>query len=163
MTVERDAAPAGWFRKPALGRPRPAVRPHYDGLPSMAGRAGHERRREPPGWRSPKGFSDAPTRKHGLRGQKSRWWRAERRRAFEKNARTKQYGRAAWRATPSIVRGAKREGGLPGASNNTGDDARLLHFTLQGRVERKRLLALPHPHRRLVSRACCRTPKTSTR
>ena len=108
MTVERDAAPAGWFRKPALGRPRPAVRPHYDGLPSMAGRAGHERRREPPGWRSPKGFSDAPTRKHGLRGQKSRWWRAERRRAFEKNARTKQYGRAAWRATPSIVSGGRK-------------------------------------------------------
>ena len=131
-----DAAPAGWFRKPALGRPRPAVRPHYDGLPSMAGCAGHEGWREPPGWKSPSGFSGAPARKHGLRGQKSRWWRAERRRAFEKNARTKQYGRAAWRATPSIVRGAcppkprgrrrkgKREGGLPGASNNTGDGAR---------------------------------------
>ena len=44
-----DAAPAGGARNPAPGRPRVAVRPHYGGLPSMAGRGADEGGRKPAG------------------------------------------------------------------------------------------------------------------
>lgn len=45
----RDAAPARVFRTHAPGRPRVTVRPHYEGLPSMAGRGPGEGRRKRPG------------------------------------------------------------------------------------------------------------------
>ena len=57
------AAPAGGARNPALGRPRPAVRPHYGGLPLMAGRGGDEGRRKLPGSGAPGG--PVAARKHG--------------------------------------------------------------------------------------------------
>ena len=40
--AERDAAPARWPCRPIPGRPWAAVRPHYGGLPSVAGRDGHK-------------------------------------------------------------------------------------------------------------------------
>ena len=66
-----DAAPAGGARNPAPGGPGQAVRPHYDGLPSMAGCAGREGWREPPGLERPKASSADPARKCGLRGLKN--------------------------------------------------------------------------------------------
>ncbi len=42
----KGPAPAGVARSHALGRPWPAVRPHYGGLPSMAGRGGRRRAAE---------------------------------------------------------------------------------------------------------------------
>ena len=47
--MEPGAAPAGGARNPAPGRPRVAVRPHYEGLPLMAGRDADEGRRKLPG------------------------------------------------------------------------------------------------------------------
>src|SRR3954471_20751170 len=64
VRAERDAAPAGRLRQPALGRPRVPVRPHYEGLPSMAGRGWDEGGRKPAGWGRPLGRS-VPARKNG--------------------------------------------------------------------------------------------------
>ena len=61
--VEQDAAPAGWFRNPALGRPGVAVRSHYGGLPLMAGRGVDEGRRKLAGSGAQEGSVRA--RKHG--------------------------------------------------------------------------------------------------
>jgi hypothetical protein len=47
--MEQDAAPEGEARNLALGRPWVAVRPHYEGLPLMAGRGADEGWRMPPG------------------------------------------------------------------------------------------------------------------
>ena len=84
--VEQGAAPAGEVRSLALGRPRVAVRAHYGALPLMAGRGADE------GWRKPAGSGaqegSVRARKLRPRGQKSRSWRAERRRASRSGART---------------------------------------------------------------------------
>jgi hypothetical protein len=74
----REAAPAGGACNPTPGRPRPAVRPHYEGLPSMAGRGGRRRAAGAARAGRPQAFR-SPARKHGLRGQKSP--RVERREA----------------------------------------------------------------------------------
>jgi hypothetical protein len=64
------AAPARGVRNPAPGRPRVAVRPHYEGLPSMAARGADEGRRKLPG----SGGQELAVRARKLRprGQKSR-------------------------------------------------------------------------------------------
>lgn len=89
----------------------------------MAGRAGHEGWREPPGWKGPSGFSGAPARKHGLRGQKTPL--VARRKALRiRLMRTHKDGCASRRATPSMFEGRKEKTGVPGAStNNTADDS----------------------------------------
>ena len=84
--MEPDAAPAGGIRNPVPGRPWPAVRRHYDRLPSMAGRGGDEGRRKLPGSGIRLGSRRSPEARR--QGQKSRVWRAERRHAFEKKACT---------------------------------------------------------------------------
>jgi hypothetical protein len=71
-------APAGGARNPALGRPWVPVRPHYEGLPSMAGRGWDEGGRKPAGCgRLLRPFSPSPEER--ARGQKSRRWSAGRR------------------------------------------------------------------------------------
>jgi hypothetical protein len=47
--MEPGAAPAAAARNRGTGRPRVAVRPHYEGLPLMAGRGADEGRRKLPG------------------------------------------------------------------------------------------------------------------
>ena len=59
-----------------------------------------------PDRKGPKGLLCAPARKHGLRGLKDAARGAPRGAArSQMSARTKEYGRAAWRATPSIDSG----------------------------------------------------------
>ncbi len=77
------------------------------------------------------------------------------------SARTKKDGRATCGATPSIVRGNGNEKGI-GAYPAPSQRIRAMNrvcafFSFPAHV------ALPHPLRRLVSRACCRTPKISMR
>src|ERR1019366_6946323 len=79
----RAGARGRGFAGRALGRwPWPAVRPHYGGLPSMAGRGGDEGRRKLPGSGAQEGSVSA--RKLRRRGQKSPRRRAERRHAVQK-------------------------------------------------------------------------------
>ena len=52
------------IRNPRSGTPRVAVRPYYEGLPSMAGRGTERRRRKPPRTRGGSAPRSAP-RKHG--------------------------------------------------------------------------------------------------
>ena len=80
----RAGARGRGFAGRALGRPWPAVRPHYGGLPSMAGRGGDEGRRKLPGSGAQEGSVSA--RKLRRRGQKSPRRRAERRHAVQKIA-----------------------------------------------------------------------------
>ena len=121
MLAGWDAAPAGGARNPVPGRPRVAVRPHYGGLPSMARRGADEGGRKPAGSGALKGPVGA--RKLRPRGQKSRQWRAERRRASE-TVRAHKDGCAGRRATPSAsCRGPKGDDGVPGAAKNTGGGA----------------------------------------
>src|SRR5664279_3088681 len=121
MKAGWDAAPAGGARNPVPGRPWAAVRPYYEGPPSLAGRGADEGGRKPAG----SGAQEGPVRARKLRsrGQKSRQWRAERRRA-PATVRAHKDGCAGRRATPSaLCRGPKGDDGVPGAAKNTGDDA----------------------------------------
>ena len=109
------AAPAGGARNPALGRPWVTVRPHYGGLPLMAGRGADE------GWRKPAGSGRAEppvlTRKIRSQGQKSPRWSAEWRAPVATGARAARRGPqgcAARRSIPSACAGGKarpRQGG----------------------------------------------------
>jgi len=70
MKAGWDAAPAGGARNPVPGRPWAAVRPYYEGPPSLAGRGADEGGRKPAG----SGAQQGPVRARKLRprGQKSR-------------------------------------------------------------------------------------------
>ena len=109
LKAEQDAAPAGKARNLAPGRPRATVRRHDDRLPLMAGRGADEGGRKPARRNPP-----SRARKIRSRGQKSRLWRAERRRTFARRCAHKD-GCAGRRATPSLVCERGQEGGLPGA------------------------------------------------
>ena len=78
--AERDAAPARRSRKPSPGRPWAAVRPHYGGLPSVAGRGGMRGGESPsdPGGSS-EGSPSFPQRKNGPGDGNRRRWSAGRR------------------------------------------------------------------------------------
>ena len=78
--AERDAAPAHWLCRPIPGRPRAAVRPHYGGLPSVAGRGGMRGGESPsdPGGSS-EGSPSFPQRKNGPGDRNRRRWSAGRR------------------------------------------------------------------------------------
>ena len=78
--AERDAAPARRSRKPSPGRPWAAVRPHYGGLPSVAGRGGMRGGESPfdPGGSS-EGSPSFPQRKNGPGDRNRRRWSAGRR------------------------------------------------------------------------------------
>ena len=133
-------APAGGARNPALGRPRVAVRPHYGGLPSMAGRGADEGGRKPAG----SGAQEGPVRarKHSPGDINRRAWSAGRRLSgIATGEDTPSQGvsggfasrsgglanlRVSRRSIPSaLARRRKREGRRPRAVNNRGDESRL--------------------------------------
>src|SRR4051812_46851359 len=66
--MEQGVAPAVVFRKHRSGTPRVAVRPYYEGLPSMAGRGTERRRRKPHGHVGAR--SPGPSPEARLRGKK---------------------------------------------------------------------------------------------
>ncbi len=116
----REAAPAGGACNPTPGRPRPAVRPHYEGLPSMAGRGGRRRAAGAVRAGRPQAFR-SPARKHGLRGQKSPQRSAERRACRSQGARRRKAETrcAARRSVPLVRRSPQGEGGSPGGFAGT--------------------------------------------
>ena len=65
------------IRNPRSGTPRVAVRPYYEGLPSMAGRGTEQRRRKPHGHVGTR--SPGPSPEARLRGEKPPQWSAGRR------------------------------------------------------------------------------------
>jgi len=118
-------------RNPAPGRPRAAVRPYYEGPPSLAGRGADEGGRKPAG----SGAQQGPVRARKLRprGQKSRCGAPRGARAPDNGARQdRRLVRRLALHPLDFSRGTKkaprngREDGLPGAAKNTGDDAWLV-------------------------------------
>ncbi len=83
-------------------------------------------------------------RKHAIYGDRKAAGGAPRGAAHSKRMRARSNTVAPLGAHTLDCSRGKREGGLPGASNNTGDDARLLHFTLRGGW-RKRLACFTSP------------------
>jgi len=77
-------------------------------------------------------------RKLRSRGQKSRPWRAERRRAPATVRAHKGWLRRSARHTLGFMPGSKGDYGVPGAAKNTGDDARLLVIPGREHSERTR-------------------------
>src|SRR5674476_55861 len=77
MLAGWDAAPAGGARNPAPGRPRAAVRPYYEGPPSLAGRGADEGGRKPAG--SGARLGPRPRPEVTAPGTEKPLWSAERR------------------------------------------------------------------------------------
>jgi hypothetical protein len=101
-----DAAPAGGARNPAPGRPRAAVRPYYEGPPSLAGRGADEGGRKPAGSGARLGLRPRP--EVTAPGTEKPLWSAERRPRSRK--RTRQDGRLVRRLAlhPLAFRGARK-------------------------------------------------------
>src|SRR5512146_2947757 len=115
MTAGPDAAPARRFRKPAPGRPRVAVRAHYEGLPERAGRGTDEGERKPAG----SGCAESrpgPRPEARPRGRNRRQWSAERRPHIDEMCGKTEDWCATRRSAPSLVEVRKRKAGLPGAA-----------------------------------------------
>src|SRR6185437_746839 len=111
--MEQGAAPAGGDeRTPAPGRPRVAVRPHYEGLPLMAGRGADEGGRKPAGSGEPKA-ARVCVRKNGPEDLKSRCGAPRGARILQKRMRQLKTWCAAWRSTPSAWRRGKQETASP--------------------------------------------------
>jgi len=147
------AAPAGGARNPASGRPRPAVRPYYEGLPSMAGRGGRRRVAGAARMEGPTSLSGRPPGSTAPGTEKLRW-SAERRRAFAKARAAARRMMVAPLGAPSprLLPGAKRKAprlgqgyGLPGAAKNTGADA-CPDLILRSRASARRLEGWRRPH-----------------
>ena len=126
------AAPAGGVRYPALGRPWPAVRPHYGGLP----RNGCTRREARGGGSCPaKGVKSVPQARPGSTapGTEKPRWSAERRPRLARGAERKDWMRRSALRSPRTIRGDKRSAprpagisyGAPAPVKNRGDGARL--------------------------------------
>src|SRR5665811_722067 len=119
MLAGWDAAPAGGARNPAPGRPRAAVRPYYEGLPSWAGRGADEGGRKPAG--SGARLGPRPRPEATAPGTEKPRWSAERRPRSSQEGRGKTEDWCATRCSiPSPFGGErKREDGVPGAAQIT--------------------------------------------
>ena len=91
------AAPAGGIRNPALGRPWPVVRRHYDRLPPRGLDAAETKAGgSPPDKGAAKGRPCVPPGSYGAGDLKSPRWSAAGRAPFAKGARASQKARPRW-------------------------------------------------------------------
>ena len=120
------------------GRPRPAVRPYYEGLPAEGCMIADDEGWPEAAWMGrPEKRSGHAARKHGPRGQETAANEprpdglggapkgAASSRKEKEGGRTCCRLRRPRRATPSFARCKERDDGFPEAAKNTGDGARL--------------------------------------
>src|SRR5665647_257584 len=129
MLAGWDAAPAGGARNPVPGRPRAAVRPYYEGPPSLAGRGADEGGRKPAGSGArlgprPRPEVTAPVTEKPL-------WSAERRpHPSKEDAARRKTGAPLGAPPPRLFEGKRKapfngDGttAYPAPVKNTGDEA----------------------------------------
>jgi hypothetical protein len=107
MLAGWDAAPAGGARNPAPGRPRAAVRPYYEGPPSLAGRGADEGGRKPAG--SGARLGPRPRPEVTAPGTEKPLWSAERRpHPSKEDAARRKTGAPLGAPPPRFSRGTRK-------------------------------------------------------